>query len=189
MKRVRRVLLWLSVLGLAGVALIATAGRGGESQFNPATLECRGVANYYVPYTFVRVWSRPGEPYRKRIAQFWLDEGYATAGEPGGRWDTITGWAGGWLRVTGDAKAFWYYAGCRSDEAADEWIAWSRRHPALAADLWPRVVSLLQRAGRSPRYAAAAELMRRVQGAEDARAYGERVALWHHKWASDLGSE
>jgi hypothetical protein len=190
-KRVRRGLLWLSILGLASVALIATAGRGGESQFNPATLECRGVADYYIPYTLVRVWSRPGEPYRPRIAQFWLEEGYARAGEPGGRWDTVTGWGGRWLRTTGDAKLFWYHASCASDEQAEEWIAWSRRHPDLAADLWPRVVGLLRQAGGERSFAcygAAAELMVRVRGAEDAKEYGERVALWH-EWTRDLGSE
>jgi hypothetical protein len=196
MSRLKRRLLWVSVAGIAGVALVAPLGCGGESQFSPVTFEHRGVRTYHIPYTDVRLWSTPGEPYRKRIVQFWIDEGYLKPEtSPTERWDVITGWvsAPGWrLSRSGSAKSFWYHAGCQDGEAAESWIHWSRRHPELAADLWPRVVGLLQQAahrpGRSAWYAAAAVLMDSVQQVEDAKTYRERVAEWDREWAKELAT-
>jgi hypothetical protein len=190
-KRFRRGFLVLSALALAVVGLVVTLGAGGERQFCPATLEHRGVAIYTVPYIGIVVWSSPYEPERLRIVRFWYDEGYARAGGPPERWHLVTSWVS-WRRFSGSgrAKMFWHMAGCQGDEDAEEWIAWSRRHPALAADLWPRVVSLLHRAGTEPvevsdPYWEAMILMGTVRGAESEGTYRKRIATWERRCAEE----
>src|SRR5687767_6025298 len=83
---------WLAVIsGLALVALVCR--RGGEGQFSPDSFEHRAVRLYYHPKDDWVVLSIPGRPYRKKIVQFWTDEGYFTdAPEGPKRWDTIIGW-------------------------------------------------------------------------------------------------
>lgn len=191
MKRLRRVLLGLSAVSLVALWLVVTLGRGGQRQFCPATLEHRGVALYTVPYTGIVVWSSPYEIERLRIVQFWYDEGYAREGSPAERWHLITSWVS-WQRRggSGRAKGFWYGAGCQCDEAADEWIAWSRRHPALAADLWPRVVTLLHRADTEPLavsdpYWEAMMLVLAMRGVEDEQAYCGRLVTWERRCAEE----
>lgn len=189
MKRFRRWLLVLSGLSILVVGVVVRLGAGHRWEFCPATLEHRGVTVYTVPYTNVEVWTNPGEPYRPRIVQFWYDEGYARAGNPPGRWHVITSRVA-WNQRSGSgwARGFWHYSGCQREEVADEWIAWSRRHPALAADLWPRVVARLHRAGAEPMpddepYWEAAMLMLTVWGAEDEPTYRERIATWERRCA------
>jgi hypothetical protein len=152
------------------------------------------VRTYYIPYTDVRLWTIPREPYRKRIVQFWIDEGYLKPETgPTDRWDMITGDVGWQQRTSsGNAKSFWRVSGCASDEQAEEWIAWSRRHPELAADLWPRVVGYLQKAAQSGQpgncYGVAGLLMATVQQSEDATTYHERVAEWRKQFADEIAA-
>ena len=189
-------LLWIAGgVGLV-LLLVIVLGCGSISQFSPVTFEHRGVTTFVIPYTDVRIFSIPGKPCRSRIVQFWIDEGYLKP-EPGptDRWDLICGSASapGWRsRAMGEAKGFWYTAGCTSDEGAEEWIAWSRRHPDLAKDLWPRVVGYLQTAAdvshRGEGYFVAGALMDYIRQAEDARTYQDRVGKWRQDCAKEIAT-
>jgi hypothetical protein len=170
---------WALAITAVAAVMVVWSGRGGEAQFSPDTFESRGVSYFYVPLTDLAVLSLPGRPYLKKIVEFWIDEGYLPdpCKEPQ-RWDVITGWRA-WQRYgySGPAKLFWYRAGCRSDEAADEWIEWSRRHPAFAARVWPQVVGLLGR-GRQSDYHLAAELMLLVVKTADPGQFEKALAAW-----------
>jgi hypothetical protein len=186
-KRLRRGLLGLCALSLLALWLLFTLGTGGRSEFCPATLECRGVSVYSVPYTDLVVWTHPSPPERRRIVQFWFDEGYARTVDAPERWHVIIAWAPWFRGGHGPAKVFWNWTGCGSDEVAEEWIAWSRRNPALAADLWPRVVGLLRQAGTDAlpgeRYNEAMLLMMYVKEVEGEPKYRERIAEWQQRCA------
>jgi len=194
MSQVRRRLLWFTGGSTLLALLVLPLGCGSLSQFSPVTFEHRGVQTWDVPYTGVRVVSIPGQPRRVRIVQFWIDEGYLKP-EPGPteRWDVITGEGFGrqWSH-SGSSKSFWYGCLCGNDESAEEWIAWSRRHPDLAADLWPRVVGLLQKAAdlqcQSNCYFVGGALMQSVQWVEDATTYHERVAEWRKQFADEIAA-
>jgi hypothetical protein len=194
MSRVRRRLLWFAGGTSLLLVLVLLLGFGSMSQFSPVTFEHRSVTTWHIPYTGELIFSIPSKPRRARIVQFWIGEGYLKPESgPTDRWHIITGSASapGWrLRSSGYAKYFWWYCQCSWDEDAEQWIAWSRRHPELAADLWPRVVGYLQKAA-DPRmsgecYVVAGMLMHDVRQAEDAKAYHERVAKWRQDNAEFL---
>jgi hypothetical protein len=149
------------------VLILAIGGGYGENQFSPDSFENRGVSTYYIPQTNIEIFRWPGKPYREKIVQFWINEGYLaeTIKRPN-RWDTVSGWDPLTKQIYGgSAKAFWYRAGCKTDETAGEWITWSNQNPKLAAQLWPEVVSLVARGGYY--YQLAARLMNLVDKTSD----------------------
>lgn len=188
MRRLRHGFLFVSAVALLVLWSVVILGAGGRSQFCPSPLEHRGVTVYTVPFTDIELWTSAHEPERRRIVQFWYDEGYARADGPPGEWHEITVWTS-WMRFSGSgpAKVFWYFAGCQDGEGAEGWIAWSQRCPALAADLWPRVVHLLRQAGAGSEaaesYWEAQLLMVLVKGAKAEPDYHERLADWQRRCA------
>ena len=190
MSRVRRRFLWFAGGVILFLVFVVPLGCGSYSQFSPVTFEHRVLRTWEIPYTNVEVCSFPGTPRRYRTVQFWIDEGYLNLESgPTECWHTISGHGTGW-RGTGHAKYFWWYCQCSWDEEAEQWIAWSRRHPELAADLWPRVVGYLQKAADSQMsgacYHVAGMLMHDVREVEDAKTYHERVAKWRQQNAEFL---
>lgn len=167
----------LFVAGAGALALIVLAwGRCGEWQFSPDSFESRGVTCYYIPRTNVEIFRIAGTPYRPKIVQFWSDAGYLPASSLGPKhWDVVTGWHPVPRQIYGGtAKQFWYRAGCKTDQMADEWIEWSRRHPDFADRLWPEVVGLIARRGNS--YALAGLLMNWVGKTPDPKAFEKAFA-------------
>src|SRR4051794_33467669 len=66
---------------------------GGEAQFSPDSFESRGVTTFSIPSTNLTLLTLPWKPYRTKIAQFWLDEGYLLPPTASARrWDVITGY-------------------------------------------------------------------------------------------------
>jgi len=178
---------WLrrGTIGFAAVLLVALCflEEGGEREFCPETLEFRGVKFVLIRFTDVVLWSSPTPPYRSRLIQFWFDEGYVQAERPAERWHPVYNWRSGThSRLNNPTKLFGSYYADGTDPAAERWIAWSHRHPELAADLWPRVVGLLRRAGTeehvSDSIVYADVLMGFVSKAEDAPTYREWLAVW-----------
>ena len=172
--------LWAILFAVVGVVMLILliGGHYGESQFSPDSFETRGVSCYYIPQTNLEVLRWPGKPYRMKIVQFWIDNGYLPETSPRAkRWDVISGWHPLPRQIySGSAKAFCYKAGCNTDEMADEWINWSRQHPDLADKLWPEVVSLLARGGYS--YTLAGLLMNGVDKTPDPKAFETAFAAY-----------
>lgn len=168
--------------------IIAGCGRGGEAQFSPDTMQKRGVTVYSIPYADVELFRIASPPRSPILVDYWIDQGFLIppSNSDSIRWDVITGWRA-WERLSfgGRAKGFWYRCSCRSDDAMNEWIDWSKRHPDLANRLWPKVIELIQR-GDSRGYALAGDLMYTVDESESAGEFEERFAFWEKLWAEEM---
>src|SRR5690349_4424283 len=114
-QRVRQPLLVLCwVIGLSFPLIVFGCGYGGEGQFSPDSFEFRGVSTFSFPYVDRTLLSFLGDPYRQKIVQFWLDQGYLKdyLKEPK-RWDMLSGHRA-WQRRSfkGEAASFWWVATC-----------------------------------------------------------------------------
>jgi hypothetical protein len=183
MARLRRLLLMLTwVAGLSLPVVVFGCGRGKESQFSPDSFELRDVTCYSLPFVDWPFLSVSSTPYRHKLVQFWIDEGYLDGKlrEPT-RWDHASRlWS--WSESTSKGRAGWF-----GDLAWENgWINWSRKNPRLAARLWPDIVRLLPHVSSDPDACLCALDLMWVANTTDAEDFDETYALQRRDWAALL---
>lgn len=167
--RIRRAAL-ITFLLLAAVYLPAfLMGRGGRGFFSPDTLQAKTQSELRFPFCDVSVFRGPFRYHTYELVDFLVAEEYwvpREVGEP--KWVFTFHWN---VRWHGGEAPFYKGLFCFGRERA--WIRWSKEHPGIARDFWPRVLNLLRSAtsDRENQLNELLAMMRPPPGLQDEEAY------------------
>ena len=133
----------MASFGLALAAFVFTCGEVHESQFSPQTFGHRRVVYYEFPLLELRLTAGDAEEWSTPLADYLRAEGFLEPPPAFTDWVMIKGFKWGVKGWHSSAKSLCTSLRCYQGED-EQWIAWSKAHPELAKEVWPRVVSAVQ---------------------------------------------
>lgn len=135
---------WLRLAAVC-VGVIALAylsafmwGKGSRGFFCPDSLMCRSQSELLVPLAEIPIYRSSYTYYRIELVDYLIREGFwAESGKAEPRWLAISHYNQQWR--DGYHPIVWHLGW-----HGEEWIAWSKNHPQMAAFFWPQVLHALR---------------------------------------------
>jgi hypothetical protein len=134
----RSVAVVLVILVVAAYVAGFAFGRGGRGFFSPDSLDNRTQSEILLPVAEMPLYRSSYQYHRYPLTDYLVAKGYwSPRATQSPRWVSTFHWNDQWR----DGVApFHKDLGWRGED----WIKWSEAHPAIAADLWPRVLKIMR---------------------------------------------